>query len=152
MHIEELTSFNQDFQEVMSIFYNWWGIKKNKSLDEITTEYQNLLFKNKLPKIYLLKDQDTIIGVYEINEKDNIPKEEYEPFLANVFIKEEYRGHGYSRLLIESSIKETKKLGYKTLYLHSKHINYYEKFGFTYVETLDTNYGPKRIFKYEIKE
>ena len=29
MHIEKLTSLNNDFNEVMSIYYNWWGLKKN---------------------------------------------------------------------------------------------------------------------------
>ncbi len=152
MHIEKLTSLNNDFNEVMSIYYNWWGLKKNQTLEEITKYYRNILFKSPLPQIYILKDQNNIIGVYELNEKDNIPDTSYEPFLANVFIKEEYRGHGYSKLLIASAKEETKKMGYPNLYLHSKHINYYEKFGFNYLETVDTIYGPKRIFKYEIKE
>ncbi len=152
MQIEELKDFNKDFHEVMSLLYNWWGPLKNKSLLEITKEYQNILFKNHLPKIFILKENNIIIGLYELNEHDNIPQKEYTPFLANVFIKEEYRGHGYSRILISSAINETKKLGYHKLYLHSRHINFYEKYGFNYLETIDTIYGPKRIFIYEIKE
>ncbi len=152
MKIEKLTSFNKDFKETMSIFYKWWGQEKNLTLEEIINEYKNTLFKNTFPKIYLLKDKNKIIGIYELNEHDSIPKKEYKPFLANVFIVEEYRGNDYSKLLISSAIEETKKLGYKALYLHSRRINYYEKFGFIYIETIDTIYGPKRVFKYEIKE
>ncbi len=152
MEIIELKSFNDDFKEVMLIFYNWWGQKKNKTLDQLTNEYQSILFKSELPKLYVLKDKDKVIGAYELNEHDNISKKEYKPFLANVFIKEEYRGNGYSKLLIESAKEEACKMGYNDLYLHSKHVNYYEKFDFKYLETIDTDYGPKRIFKWMKKK
>ena len=42
MQIEELKNFNKDFHEIMSLFYNWWGPLKNKSLLEITKEYQDI--------------------------------------------------------------------------------------------------------------
>lgn len=152
MKIEEIKEFNEDFAEAMNIFANWWGVEKNISLEEITKEYKNTLFKSTLPKIFVLKDNDAVIGVYELKKNDNIPTDEYEPYLASVFIKEEYRGNGYSKILISSAKEETEKLGYKTLYLHSRQINLYEKYGFEYIRTIDTEYGPKRIFKFKIKE
>ena len=53
-----------------------------------------------------------------------------------MYVKEEYRGNGYSKVLNEMIIEEAIKLGYKRIYLKTDLNNYYEKFGAIYVEDL----------------
>ena len=53
-----------------------------------------------------------------------------------MYIKEEYRGKGYSKILNDAIIAEARKRNFKKLYLKSNLDNYYEKFGAKYMETL----------------
>ena len=59
------------------------------------------------------------------------------PWYATMYVKQEFRGRGYSKILNEEIIKEAKRLGYDKVYLKSELINYYEKFGAKYIEDLD---------------
>ena len=59
-------------------------------------------------------------------------------------VKEEVRGNGYSKILNDAILEETKKRGFKKLYLKTNLINYYEKFGAIYLETL--NNGEKLYY------
>ncbi len=148
MIIKSITKPNRYFNEFINLCYQWWGKEKNQSYQEIKDYYLNSL-DNKLPIIRTLIINDTLIGFYEINEKDSIDDEKYTPYLANVYIKEEYRKQGYSTILINDAIEFIKKEGYKDLYLHSRIENYYEKYGFKFLKEVKTKYGNKRIFKYE---
>jgi len=143
---------NRYYREIINIYYNWWGKKQNKTYSDIDKFYKSTLSLNSLPKIYALIINDTLIGMYELNEKDNIDNEPFTPYLANVYIKEEYRKQNYSTLLIEDAKEKTSKLGYQTLYLHTHHENYYEKYGFKFLKEVKTPLGNKRIYEYPLKK
>ena len=99
--------------------------------------------------IILLKDNE-LIGFYQIVEHDN-DNTSYTPWIANVYVLEEYRGLGYGRVLIESIPYFMKKLNIKTIYLHTRHINLYEKFGFEKYQELVLGDKIKRfIYKLDI--
>ena len=53
-----------------------------------------------------------------------------------MYVKEEFRGKGYSKLLNNAILEEAKNRGFKKLYLKTDLINYYEKFGATFLDTL----------------
>lgn len=99
--------------------------------------------------IILLKDNE-LIGFYQIVEHDN-DNTSYTPWIANVYVLEEYRGLGYGRVLIESIPDFMKELNIKTIYLHTRHINLYEKFGFEKYQELVLEDNIKRfIYKMDI--
>ena len=53
-----------------------------------------------------------------------------------MFVKKEYRGKGYSKILNSAILKEAKQRGFNKVYLKSDLKNYYEKFGAVYMENL----------------
>jgi N-acetylglutamate synthase-like GNAT family acetyltransferase len=55
------------------------------------------------------------------------------PWICAVFISENERGNYYAKLLIEKAKEDSKSFGFKYLNLSTKHIGYYEKFGFEYI-------------------
>lgn len=65
-------------------------------------------------------------------------KQELSPWYATMFVKKEYRGKGYSKILNDAILKEANKMGFEKLYLKTKLENYYEKFGAIYMETLNS--------------
>ena len=61
-----------------------------------------------------------------------------------MYVKEAYRVKGYSKILNIAILEEAKKRGFKKLYLKTDLINYYEKFGATFLDTL--NNGEKLYY------
>lgn len=64
-----------------------------------------------------------------------------------MFVKEEYRGKGYSKILNDAILEEAKKRGFNRIYLKTDLVNYYEKFGAKYLE--DLNNG-KKLYYFDI--
>ena len=64
-----------------------------------------------------------------------------------MFVKEEYRGKGYSKILNEAILKEAKKRGFNRIYLKTDLVNYYEKFGAKYLENLN---NAEKLYYFDI--
>ena len=77
-----------------------------------------------------------MIGFISLFKYDGEERTELTPWYATMYVKEAYRGKGYSKLLNNAILKEAKRLGYNKVYLKSDLNNYYEKFGAKYIETL----------------
>lgn len=60
---------------------------------------------------------------------------ELTPWYATMFVKEEYRQMGYSKILNDAILSEAKNRGFKRLYLKITLNNYHEKFGAKYIKT-----------------
>ena len=129
--------------EINELLLRWINIE---TIDNI----KNGIINNTYPiTIILLKDNE-LIGFYQIVEHDN-DNTSYTPWIANVYVLEEYRGLGYGRVLIESIPDFMKELNIKTIYLHTRHINLYEKFGFEKYQELVLGDKIKRfIYKMDI--
>jgi len=64
-----------------------------------------------------------------------------------MYIKEEYRGKGYSKILNKAILEEAKKRKIERIYLKTKLKNYYEKFGANYLEKLENG---EKIYYFEL--
>lgn len=77
------------------------------------------------------------------------------PWLANVYIDKNYRNKGYAKYIL-NSVKGNaqKQLSFNELFLYTKHIGFYEKFGWELVFDLDTfkkNPRMQRLYKLKLK-
>jgi len=88
---------------------------------------------NPLPQWYLLEKDGNIIGCAGLITNDFISRTDLYPWLCALYIDENHRGNGYSILLINKAKEDTLKMGFKSMYLSTYHIGYYEKLGFSYV-------------------
>ena len=148
MKIIRIKEEDKYFKEIINIYYEWFG-KENYTLEEFYNKYKEVLVSETIPSLYALIINDTLIGMYELNEKDGIDIKKYTPYLAGVYIKENYRNNKYSELLINDAIKRANNYGYKKRYLHSRIENYYEKYGFKLIEEVKINKQIKRIYERE---
>lgn len=141
LKIYNLKDKQKYIKEVSILTQNQWG-KKDLSEKEF-----NLKIKNKIKKIKLnfnnpnyckliLLDDDTLIGFISIFPKDGEERTDLSPWYATMYVKEQYRGNGYSRILNNAILCEAKKRNINRLYLKTDLENYYEKFGAKYIETL----------------
>lgn len=94
-------------------------------------------------KLILLNDNN-LIGFISIFPNDGEERKDLTPWYATMYVKEEYRGKGYSKILNDAILKEAKSRGFNKIYLKTDLVNYYEKFGAKYMD--DLNNGEKLYY------
>ena len=117
-------------KEVAILEYEEWADnkekdKKNRIAKKIEKIKSNLN-KDDFCKLILLSN-DMLIGFISIFPNDCDECINLKPWYATMYVKKEYRGKGYSKILNDAILKEAKKRNIKTLYLKTELINYYEK-------------------------
>lgn len=91
---------------------------------------KNSLQKNRLPQTYGLFLDGNIIGMFQFTYEDLSVRPDIYPWLANVYIDEKYRKMGYGRKLLDNVKNMAKEnTNFNELFLYTKHIGLYEKFG-----------------------
>lgn len=142
--IKILDDLNSPYiKKINDIILKWINIE---TIDNI----KNGIINNTYPITIILLKDNKLIGFYQIVEHDN-DNTSYTPWIANVYVLEEYRGLGYGGVLIESIPDFMKELNIKTIYLHTRQINLYEKFGFEKYQELVLGDNIKRfIYKMDI--
>ena len=131
----------QYLKEVAVLTQKEWGdknlskegfeLKINKKIEKITS----LLDRNDYCKLLLL-DENKLVGFISIFPTDGEERKDLTPWYATMYVKEAYRGNGYSKILNEAILEEAKRRGFEKIYLKSDLENYYEKFGAKYIEEL----------------
>lgn len=144
------TKEKQEFLiEVAELTQKEWGSKTNskeefeekinKKISKIINNFNNPLYC----KLVLL-DNDILIGFISIFPTDGDERKDLSPWYATMYVKEEFRGKGYSNILNNAILEEAKSRGFEKLYLKTDLINYYEKFGAIFLGTL--NNGEKLYY------
>ena len=158
-NIEKLRIYNikdkQEYiEEIANLSKKEWG-NTNISPEEYKNSIINTInkIKNNLNnpnycKLILL-DKNNLVGFISIFEHDADERQDLSPWYATMFVKQEYRGFGYSKILNNAIINEARKRGFSKLYLKSNLINYYEKFGATYMETLQNG---EKLYYIDLEE
>lgn len=81
-------------------------------------------------------ENNTLIGFISIFPTDGEERKDLSPWYATMYVKEEYRGKGYSKILNNAILEEARRRGIQRIYLKTDLANYYEKFGAKYIENL----------------
>lgn len=142
MKIYNIKDKQEFIKEVAELTQKEWGSKVNSN-----EEFEEKV-KRKIEKILsmlndksycklILVDDDILIGFISIFPHDGDEKKELSPWYATMFVKSEYRGKGYSKLLNDAILDEARRRGFQKLYLKTELENYYEKFGARYMEDLE---------------
>lgn len=126
--------------------YEWWGESLNCNYEKVKCFLKYSMQKDKLPQTYGLFLDDEIIGMCQFLYEDLDVRPDIYPWLANVYIDEKYRNKGYGRILIENATKVAHDvIKFNELFLYTKHIGLYEKFGWKYIDDIDTFKDQSRI-------
>jgi len=107
----------------------------NNKIQQTISKIKNNLDNPNYCKLILL-DDDKLVGFISIFETDGDEYQDLTPWYATMYVKKEYRGLGYSKILNDAILKEAKSRGFKKIYLKSELKNYYEKFGAKYMDDL----------------
>lgn len=137
-NIKEKTEY---LKEVVLLTHLEWGSKtktKEELDDKVNKKIEKIVnnFDNPYYCTLILLDGNILVGFISLFEKDGEERQDLKPWYATMYVKKEYRGNGYSKILNEAILKEAKKRGFKKIYLKTDLINYYEKFGAIYLQDL----------------
>ncbi|MCR5483653.1 MAG: GNAT family N-acetyltransferase [Bacilli bacterium] len=139
MKIIDLKDNKEYLRESIKLCSLEWGEPKTDSEMEeyINNKEKRILEGDKVISILGLVDEDTMIGFISLFKYEDDIESSLTPWYATMYVKQEFRGKGYSKVLNEEILKEAKRLGYKKVYLKSELVNYYEKFEAKHIEDLD---------------
>lgn len=132
--------------------YEWWGRAEGYCYEAVRTYMAYSLQDQRLPQTYGLFRDGELIGMYQLTNGDLFPRPDLYPWLANVYIEKNCRAEGCGRFLLESVREHAAKAGLKELYLYTTHHGLYERFGWTFVQEVDTFLETRvqRLYKLEI--
>lgn len=152
MKIYNIKDKEEYLKEVLTLQINKWG-KPYQTKEELEERIENKIDKikkywnnNDYCKLILL-DNDNLVGFISIFPQDGEEELNLSPWYATMYVKEEYRGRGLSKILNDAILKEAKKRGYNRIYLKTELVNYYEKFGATYLKNISDN---EKVYYFDI--
>ena len=140
-NIEEKQEY---LEEVASLTQKEWGkqnLSKKQFCEKVNKKIEKIkkLFKNRYYCKLILLDNGKLVRFISIFPTDVEEKKELSPWYSTMYVKEEYRKKGYSKILNDAILKEAKKRKIKRIYLKTSLDNYYEKFGAKYIGRLENN-------------
>lgn len=141
MEIVDLKKNSTFLKEYIILCSEEWGKKKSKEdMNSYVLEKENKIINEDkvISALGLVKD-NTLVGFISLFKYEDDPKSKYSPWYATMYVKKEYRGKGYSKILNDAIIEEAKRLKFNRLFLKTTLNNYYEKFGAKFVKKLDSN-------------
>ena len=73
--------------------------------------------------------------------KEEVMSDDLSPWFTPLLVHPDERGNHYGKLLLEYARKEAGRLGFKSVYLTTGEIGYYEKYGFREVGLTTFTWG-----------
>lgn len=137
---------NKELNKISRWMYNWWGKEEGITLEGCKCYIKSHLQNKNIPTIFGLYKNEKIIGIYTITYQDLTVRPDIYPWLANVYIEKRERNKGYSKVLLYSVKENVLKISnFKEIFLYTKHKGLYEKYGWEFVEEIDTHIKGHRI-------
>ena len=131
MTIELIGKESELIEKGVEFFWECWGSETNFAFydDCIRNSFSS---ESPLPKFYLLLNGQAIIGSYALLRNDIISRQDLVPWLACLYVHEDFRSKGLAEQLLDHALVEARQKGYDTLYLSTDLNKFYESKGWTF--------------------
>lgn len=138
MKIINIKNKSEYLKEYFTLCNLEWGepVNENDMEEYLAMKQEKVLNGDKFISILGLVENNCLLGFIALFKYEDGQDRKLTPWYASMYVKKEYRGNGYSKILNDALLEECKKLGYEKIYLKSELINYYEKFGAKYIKNL----------------
>lgn len=92
-------------------------------------------------EVYMLTDGDKLVSFATLAPQDEIDAPELSPWIGFVYTFPAYRGHRNAGKLLAHICDELKSSGTEKVYISTDEIGLYEKYSFTFWQTMSTREG-----------
>lgn len=98
-------------------------------------------------KVLLLAEDNCLLAFCAVSEKKYDIDSSLGPWIGFVYTFPEYRGKHYSNLLFQFAEKISAEQGFEKIYISTKHIGFYEKYGYEFCQMMvDWRNEEQRIY------
>ena len=144
-----------DLEKMTGWMHGWWGPQEGYCHDAVRVYLARGIHSQTLPQTYGMYLDGRLIGMYQFTRGDLFVRPDLSPWLANVYVDEPFRKGGYGRQML-STVLENARANLQTdaVYLYTSHQGLYEKFGWTFVEEVDTFLKPRmqRLYRLDLTD
>ena len=137
MKIEYLADHPEFIPELAALhFAEWSYLNPGESLEGKAEYLRDNCGRNGVPTFVIAIEGTRLIGSASLIAQDMDDRPDLTPWLADVFVKPEYRGQGVATSLIQRIEAEAKYAGIRKLYLYTPDAaDLYRRLGWNTVET-----------------
>jgi N-acetylglutamate synthase-like GNAT family acetyltransferase len=98
----------------------WEHLNPGKTLEDRLEKMQEYLEGKDVPRTFVCKDGDTVMGSAAIIESDMETRPELTPWMASVYVYKDFRKQGIGSALVKKIMEYAKSIGVQTLYLYTE--------------------------------
>mgnify|MGYP001233705383 CR=1 FL=1 len=143
-----------DKMEHLEIVCQWlwkqWA--SDKSIEYVRYAVSHNSQTDRVPMTFVALEGEEPVGTVSFWMNDLSCRQDLSPWLASLYVAEDQRGKGIAGELQNRVIEEAKKLGYNDLYLITTHDDYYERFGWNFIEkALKTSGDFTKIYSKDLR-
>jgi N-acetylglutamate synthase-like GNAT family acetyltransferase len=133
--IYPMSDYRSDVPKIASWFYEEWrSLYGDETLESVRKRIDGWCVQDKLPTALVAVHEGVVIGTVALKERE-LEQCAYTPWLAGLYVAQEYRGLGVGRLLTKAAESKAAALGIEKLYLYTPESQpYYEILGWSLVE------------------
>lgn len=136
MKIEYLADHPECIPELATLhFAEWSFLNPGESLDDKKAYLKRLCSRHGVPSFIIAIEDGELVGSASLIAQDMDDRPDLTPWLADVFVKPEYRGRGIATSLIQRIESEARIAGIVRLYLYTPDAaKLYQKLGWRIFE------------------
>lgn len=153
MEIQLLNNKKEFVATVSKMIYKEFVLSSSSKMtfNDVIDFFSNT-HSSKFPITFIAILDHQCAGTVSVFENDYKERPHYKPWLASLYVEQNYRDRKIGIQLIEALLKHLIVLGFKEVYLKTENASeYYKNRGWTFVESVMNNQNEDiNIFKYSL--
>lgn len=143
-HIETLAHWH---------YAQWKDLVRDWSLGAAWSELRSHKDRAAIPTTVVALEGDELLGSASLILEDIPELRHYSPWLASVYVREDLRGRGVGKALVNRVVEVARSLKVPTLYLFTTDkAGYYQTLGWEFLEAAQCNGQPITVMKQKLGE
>ncbi|AEX50779.1 GNAT family acetyltransferase [Rahnella aquatilis CIP 78.65 = ATCC 33071] len=135
-----------EFQDAVTDWL-WQAFGSENSREFFASVVRSSLSGADLPQTFIALEGDKLAGTAGLWRCDLISRQDLTPWLAALYVDEDFRSCGLGQQLQTFVLEQSRRSGFRELYLYAEFTGYYERFGWNYIgDALDYPDKPVRVY------
>ena len=145
--VKNLHDCPEYYEEAAQMLFSYFGKDDIFNLDFFRGAVKCEQGKDGLPATFIAFFNDIPAGVICLWRSDLLSRQDLTPWLANLFVKEEFRKNHIGRELQHYLVSYAKECGFEKVWLYTDLVDYYEKTGWKQCDSgVEIDGKEKRIY------
>ncbi|MCL2850901.1 MAG: GNAT family N-acetyltransferase [Firmicutes bacterium] len=150
MKIANLAHHPEHIEQVAKWVFDEWSANNGGTLERQIYQIKHAIKTDGVPQTFIALHNGKLVGTVALWNNDLGVRQDLRPWLACLYVDNEFRGKGIGTELIKYCTAVAGKLGFEKLYLITEHSDYYEKLGWQHIDNAPrkSGYDDIKIYSY----